>query len=678
MDDMTRPSRFAGARRLAAPLILFFVCAAYLVGLSSYSLLERDEGRYAEVAREMLATGDWVTPRLNGAAFLDKPPLTYWLTAGSYALFGVGEFAARIVPGLLGIAGIALTWWLGRRLLGPAAGALSAVILASSPHYLFLSRTASLDLPFAVCVTAALTFAGIALERGPRARAAWLAASAAAGLATLAKGPAGAVLPALAVVLYLAVRWRPDEVKRIPWIAGLAVFLAIVLPWFAAVSLRNPGFLSYFLLNENVRRFATDVHHREGSVFYYLPVLLLGFFPWSLLLATGAAWRLRKPWTILERLRGSELLLPFCWSVAVIGFFSLSRGKLATYVLPAYPALALLTAGVVAAAEEAPNAARRRRPLLWMGGLVVLLAAAPGLLALGAGRWPGIGRYLDPWLVTASLPVAAGCAALLLAARRQRLASALAIVAAILTAILTALPLFQVGFLESLSAGRFGRTLLEAERLRPDEPVVGYHCFLRGLPFYLGRTVPQVGTVDDFRAPEARPSAPESFWTEKRFQAAVQARDRLFLTVDLDHLEMLQGSAGRPLYVVDRNGEWLLLSNAPGERTRGCLRAGLGSVTRNLSEIVAEASRRTGGRPVFLELHREEGNQVIDVVVLGPGRGLSEVEFGLDGAFAETSPDDGDSGAQGVCTVFLPAEGLDPAWQESHRGRAEASAPAGG
>jgi len=366
----------ARVERLIPAVVLLLACAAYLGGLSSYSLIERDEARYAEVAREMLATGDWVTPRLNGAVFLDKPPLTYWLTAASYRLFGVSERSARLVPALLGIAGIALTGWLGRRLLGPAAGILATAILASSPLYLFLSRTASLDLPFAVCVTATLTLVGIALGGGPRARAAWLAASGAAGLATLAKGPAGVVLPGLAVALCLAVRRRPGDLGRIPWITGPTIYLAVVLPWFTMVTLRNPGFLSYFVVNENIRRFATDVHHREGSVLYYFPVLFLGFFPWSLLLAAAAARRLKKPRWFLARLRGSPLLLPLCWSFAVIGFFSLSRGKLATYVLPAYPALALLAAGSLTATEKAPVAAVDGRP----GG------PAPGGSSAGRAR----------------------------------------------------------------------------------------------------------------------------------------------------------------------------------------------------------------------------------------------------------------------------------------------------
>lgn len=200
---------------------------------------------------------------------------------------------------------------------------------------------------------------------------------------------------------------------------------------------------------------------------------------------------------------------------------------------------------------------------------MVLLPGAPALVVLGADRLAEIGRYLEPWLVAVSLPIAAACGAMVLLARRQRLTSALVLFGAVQTAFLTALPLFQANHLEKLSAARFGSTLLEAEGLSPGEPVVGYHCFLRGLPFYLDRPVPQVGKVDDFRAPQARPSAPESFWTEERFQAALRGPGRAFLTVDLDHLDKLQANAGRPLYVIERNGKWLLLGTSPGERLRG-------------------------------------------------------------------------------------------------------------
>ena len=332
--------------RLPSLLILIVLPALLLYPTLSFHLLEPDEGRYAQIPKEMLTTGDWVVPHLQGKPYLDKPPLFYWLVALSYDLFGVSEATARLVPALSTHAAILVVYLLGRRSLGERSAFWGGLYLTVAPGFVGMGRLLILDglLTFWVTLTLFATFEAV---RGDRLRVRWwYLAAVAAGFGVLTKGPVPFLLMVPPVWLY-----RRLSGNRVPisWgnLAGFAgVTLVINLPWYAAIFARQPVFLRYFLWEHNVLRFVQPFDHLQ-PVWYYLPIMLGGLLP-----ATGLLYSFARhlgsgdPDRVASRT--PELgfwLLAGLWCVF---FFSMSGCKLPTYVLPAFPCLCLALGDFVA------------------------------------------------------------------------------------------------------------------------------------------------------------------------------------------------------------------------------------------------------------------------------------------------------------------------------------------
>jgi 4-amino-4-deoxy-L-arabinose transferase-like glycosyltransferase len=320
-------------------LLLLFLPAILLYPRAGFHLFEPDEGRYAEIPREMLARGEWVVPYLQGEPYLDKPPLLYWLVMASYRVLGVQDWSARLVPALALHACVLLTYLLGRRSLGERPAFWGSLLLSLAPGFMSMGRLLLLDGLLALWVVAALLCAFEAI-RGPYLRWTWwLAAALACGLGVLTKGP-------IALLLLVPPLWAHRRLAGaacvIPWaarLAFLAVVLAVAVPWYVGVCVRVPEFAYHFLWEHNVVRFLTPFDHLE-PVWYYGPVVLAGLLPATLWLVPFARFLLAGD-EATARLRTPELgfvLLAGGWGVV---FFTLSGCKLPTYVLPAFPLLAL-------------------------------------------------------------------------------------------------------------------------------------------------------------------------------------------------------------------------------------------------------------------------------------------------------------------------------------------------
>ncbi len=320
----------------------FLVCAlTWFAGLEYRGLFTPDEGRYADIAREMLDSNDWVTPRVNGIKYLEKPPLQYWATAGAFAVLGVDEWTARLWPAYTGFLGIALLAFAGIRLAPRSPWLPTALIAAGCWGYFLGGQFLTLDMGLTFFLTAAMLGfllsrrAGIALsaERG------WMIlAWAGMACAVLSKGIVGIVIPSLALLVYLAIERDLSLLRRLHWVSGLCVFGAIVLPWFILVQQRNTEFFHFFFIREHFERYLLPDHHRPGPWWYYAPVLLVGLLPWtpSIPAAFARAWRAPA---------GSGFKLDrflVIWAGVVVVFFSVSHSKLPGYVLPAVPAILLL------------------------------------------------------------------------------------------------------------------------------------------------------------------------------------------------------------------------------------------------------------------------------------------------------------------------------------------------
>ncbi|MCI0351383.1 MAG: glycosyltransferase family 39 protein [Acidobacteriales bacterium] len=322
------------------PLLVLGVLCGFLFfyGISNFGLLGADEPRYAQIGREMLERNDWVTPRLHGEVWLEKPVLYYWLEMVAYKLFGVSDWAARLPAALLGTLLIAAIYVFIRR-FRPGAEMEAAIITASAVAIFGFARGVSTDMPLAVFFSVALLGWWAFVESGQRR---WLLVFyAGLALAALAKGPVAVALAALIIGLFAILARDGRLLLRSLWPPGIALFFALALPWYVLVQQRNPQFFSEFILSHNLARFSTDVFRHTRPFWYFIPVLLLGLLPWTTLSIAGAVRAVRE-WKSQRERYGLFLLL---WAVVPIVFFSLSQSKLPGYILPAIPAWTLLAAG---------------------------------------------------------------------------------------------------------------------------------------------------------------------------------------------------------------------------------------------------------------------------------------------------------------------------------------------
>lgn len=484
-------------------ILLALAGCLFFLGLGRLPLLEPDEGRNAEVAREMLAGGDWITPHFNALTYLDKPPVYFFLVAGSLRVWGINEAAARFPSALMALATLLLVWLLGRRMWGDSAGLRAAVVFATCPLAIAFAHLVIFDMLLAFLMTLAmLTFWFAESEEFRDARLdALLFAS--LGVATITKGPVGFLVPLLSIVVYEALRGKMGELKRLRWGLGITVFLAAVLPWFIAVSIRNPDFPRYALWQESLQRFVTGAKmHRSGGVFYYVPVYFAGFFPWSLFLLF-AGWNRLKRWRELRQESHRAVLFLLAWAMTVLVFFSVSHSQLPGYFLPAIVPLSILMAK--AWEDLTSEVGRPGAPPDWLTagfaallglGLVIAIASQPWIVAgakaaLARKLYPTVSAMLGPSLFFSGLILAAlGLLGRNVASHaRGRSLSVMTIVLLGLT-----VPLLVVRWLPALkayagahSSRRLAETLLASPE--KDWPIYGYYYFRTSLPFYLRRPV---------------------------------------------------------------------------------------------------------------------------------------------------------------------------------------------
>ncbi|MGE5171329.1 MAG: phospholipid carrier-dependent glycosyltransferase [Rudaea sp.] len=371
-------------RRVWVTVSLVFALV-WFANLGTRALLHPDEGRYAEIAREMTVAGDWVTPRLDGLKYFEKPPLQYWLTALSFEAFGVDEWTARLPGALAGFLTVAVVAAVGSVVASPAAGLYAAAALAGSVWLFAIAHIVTLDALLTFWLTLALGAFLLARHAGaaPVVQRRWmLLAWAATAGGVLTKGLVALLIPFCTLVVYtLATRdrspWKGLHIGR-----GLVVLLALAAPWFVLVSMRNPEFARFFFIHEHFERFLTTEHRRPGAWWYFLPMLVVGLLPWTGLF-TWRAWRSWRDAAVDAR---GFAWARFClaWAAFVFLFFSLSGSKLPSYILPIFPAAALVLGRQL---EDVPM-----RTLATFAGVLI---ATTGALWLGVMiGWPRIADAL--------------------------------------------------------------------------------------------------------------------------------------------------------------------------------------------------------------------------------------------------------------------------------------------
>jgi 4-amino-4-deoxy-L-arabinose transferase-like glycosyltransferase len=358
------------------------LAAAWFATVPSRALLDPDEGRYAEIPHEMLVSGDWITPRFDDLKYFEKPPLQYWATAATYAVAGVQPWSARLWAVGLAFACLPLVYAWSRRLYGPTRALAALTALAVSPFFVLVGHLDLLDQAFTFWLSAALlafTYAQT-LEPACRAERRWmLAAWACAALAVLSKGIVVGVLAGGALIVYTLLERDARTWRRLHVRLGLPLFLIIAAPWFVLVSARNPSFPGFFFVHEHFARFLTTVHQRVEPWWYFLPLLLLAVLPWISSLVRAAAAGSRLDSRALPATPFKPLRFLGVFSALTLVFFSASGSKLAPYILPMLPPLALLAAAQV---DDLRAFAQRAAKI----GAALVVVVGAGLLIYSARR----------------------------------------------------------------------------------------------------------------------------------------------------------------------------------------------------------------------------------------------------------------------------------------------------
>jgi len=496
MDINSRASPVHDSRPLTRKTLVLLVAVLAVIwfgNLDFRKLVRPDEGRYAEIPREMTATGDWLTPRLNGIKYFEKPPLQYWATAAAYKLLGEHQWTVRLWPALTGFAGVVLVYFVGTALFGALAGLYAAVVVAGSLGYIFLGHVATLDMGVTFFMT--LTLAGLLLGLRETTtvsqRRVWIhLAWAGMALATLSKGLIGIVLPGSVIAVYILLERNFSLLRRLHIASGAALLLAVAAPWFVSVSIVNPEFFHFFFIHEHFQRFLTKVHHRVQPWWYFLPILAFSILPWFITLCDTLPrmWHRRPP---PEHFQPQRFLL--IWSMVIFVFFSISSSKLPSYILPILPALALLMG--LRLTEMAP------RRFAWH--LLPILAIALGVFALApeavrfASNEVPVSLYeaYVPWLRAAGGAVAIGTLYALYQCRVGKMTSA-AIGTCCCALIGGQLAMMGHDSLARASSAYFIAREIKPY-LKPDAPFYSVGTYEQTLPFYIKRTVTLVAFADE-------------------------------------------------------------------------------------------------------------------------------------------------------------------------------------
>jgi 4-amino-4-deoxy-L-arabinose transferase-like glycosyltransferase len=489
--------------RTDALVLVAFCGFLFFYGLGAFGLLGADEPRYAQIAREMLNRGDWVTPTLLGKPWLEKPVLYYWQAMVSFRLAGVSDQAARLPAAFDAACLVAAIYFFLRR-FRPGSELDGALIAASCVGVIGFAHAAATDMPLAAAFSIAL-LAWFGWYESKQ-RAYLVAFYVFLALGTLAKGPVAPALAAVILFLFVAARRDWYAIVRSLWLPGVAIYLIVALPWYVAVQLRNPEFFRFFILEHNLARFSQDVYHHRQPFWFYLPVFLLAMMPWTFVFLAAVAERVRVIWSegrvALEGVEDSWALFLLIWMLVPVLFFSASQSKLPGYILPAVPAGALLVAEYLESrrSEVRPGGGGRFALSFaaahgFFCGLLVFAAFSAASTAalhhLPAGR----GTYISGAI---ALLVALGISAALLSRAGMRLLRPLtlfAVVVSVAVVIRSAAPV--------IDATQSARSIVESIQSFSREPVpVALYRVSRvqeyGLEFYLDRAT---GKYEDGNVP---------------------------------------------------------------------------------------------------------------------------------------------------------------------------------
>ena len=542
--------------------VLFGALFAWRLG--SAPLFNPDEGRYAEVPREMIAGGDWVTPHLDGVPYFEKPPLMYWAVAVCEEAFGPSEWSVRLAPALFGVAGILMAYSAARRIYGRDAGFWSAVVLGTSLLYLAIGHLVLLDMAVSVLMSATLFCFILGMREPPGATRRWLffGLYASAALATLTKGLMGFLITGAVMFLWVLLlnQWRRLWPLYLP--SGASLFLVIAAPWHFLAASRNPGWAHFYLVYEHWERFFDKGHGRWGPFWYFVPILILGLFPWTGFLWSSFRDALAGGWS--RRRDNAEAWFFTIWAVFIFLFFSKSQSKLPPYILPVFPAVAVVMGRWLAATLPAEDAFARMRPALRVFAFLCGLMAAAlcfAVLKLGVIRDPVQASDLRPYaFVLAAVLCVGGIAALVRrgAGAAQGAVAAMAGTLVVLIGILLfAMPVIDV-------KGTKDVALAARALIRPGDRVYAYHGFFHDFTYYSAGTVGLVHYTDELEVQFLDPAQKRArFIDDAEFRSEWAGPGRVFAVARVGDAAGLFADPGFHYHLLASDTRHYLFSNQP-------------------------------------------------------------------------------------------------------------------
>lgn len=536
----------------------------YAIWIGSHALFTPDEGRYSEVAREMVASGDYITPRLNGVAFLDKPVLYYWLQASAINLFGLKEWALRFWPALMGVLGCLVTYLTGSILFSRRTGILSALILATCPLYYGAAHYANLDLEVAVLIANSLMFFLMGMQIQKYRFASMMAAYFFAAMAFLTKGLIGIAFPCLIIGTWILLLNRWSILKNMYLIVGIIFFTVLTLPWYMLVQKANPEFLHFFFVTQQVTRFLTKADfNNKASWWFYIPIVLAGIFPWCIFVIQALYQQIKSVWK--NRQEQASILFLFLWLVIIFTFFSFPKSKTVGYILPIFPAVALLIGNYL---DQAWNNLKGIRAGL-MSFIVLCAILIPAFLVAPHIAKLKISNDFIPYLyVGAGIFTVAGIVSFLI--RKKS-------VAIIYCSMLTVAMFFLLNMTASTQAINQRSikplTLQLKSLLKPGDEVVSYYKFYYDLPIY---TEQRITIVADWAATDivqndnwvrelwyGMPFQDTKEWLidETTFWKRWNSEKHLYVVTDKSNYSKLKAHAPGNLYEVGEYKNAVVISN---------------------------------------------------------------------------------------------------------------------
>jgi 4-amino-4-deoxy-L-arabinose transferase-like glycosyltransferase len=547
------------------------ITALYVYGCGSFMLSEPDEARYAEIAREMLVLGDWVTPHLNFVKYFEKPPLVYWATAAAFAGFGISEFTAHLPSLLSGLATIALTVWLAANMYGSSAAVILLPILALGPLFGICAQVLTLDMSLTFWLTLAMVDVWLGWcsnpsgnTIGPPARAhpatprffsapqTWYRLTyLATAVAILVKGPVAAILVGGVALLFLLPHGGWRALRPALDGTGFALALAVALPWFVLVSWRNPEFLHFFVVDQHLARYLWTNEHSE-PVWFFLPLIPVALAPWGLLLLLDPPVlrdALAPPtWSPATRLLA-------IWAAVTVVFFSLSTSKLLTYILPAIPPLSVLAARAIEL-----GLAHGRRAGLWRIGRLFLVAGP--IASLCGAVLPFLVHHwrmpvVAPRLVVGGLVLAATGWVLGRLARYDRPYAALGALA------LGWFTLFIVVVSGRGAANDYSSLGVAARAaMGPDDRLAMYNHYTEGITYYAERRTIMVGLVGELKFGSQQGDQSAYFWSLNDLRREWTGPRRLFLVINRWELVTFSPPlAPQPIELASKDEKVLLVNH---------------------------------------------------------------------------------------------------------------------